>query len=64
MPQGLILPQVDPTTIALPSSGSVGATNTVAIQVTIGHGSGSSTNHTCEISAAIDNANASGVTLS
>ena len=44
-------------------SGAVGATNTVAIQVTIAHGSGSSTNHTCLVEYESQNANASGVTV-
>lgn len=45
-------------------SGAVGATNTIALQVTITRGGGSSTNHTCLVRATVDNANASGITLS
>lgn len=45
-------------------SGAVGATNTCALQVTIAHGTGSSTNHTCQVVASVLNANASGITLS
>lgn len=43
--------------------GAVGATNTFAVNVTIAHGTGSSTNHICQVDAWIDNANASGITI-
>ena len=44
-------------------AGAVGATNTFTVNVTITRGSGSSTNHTCQLTAELDNANASGLTL-
>ena len=44
-------------------SGAVGATNTFTFQVTISRGTGSSTNHTCFLTAEILNANASGITI-
>lgn len=44
-------------------SGAVGATNTFNIQVTIAHGSGASTNHTCCARAELINANSSGITI-
>lgn len=45
-------------------SGAVGATNTFTLNVTIAHGTGSSTNHTAVIYAQLINANTSGITLS
>ena len=45
-------------------SGAVGATNTFAFQVTIHRATGSATNHTCTVRAEIQNANATGITLS
>ncbi len=45
-------------------SGAVGAVNTLTVQVTIAHGSGSSTNHTCVTTAEVINANAAGITVS
>jgi hypothetical protein len=45
-------------------SGAVGASNTIAIQVTITRSGGSSTNHTCLVYAKVMNSNASGVTIS
>lgn len=45
-------------------SGAVGATNTVAVNITIAAGTGSSTNHTCQVIATVANANVTGVTLS
>lgn len=44
-------------------SGAVGATNTFTLNVTIAHGSGSSTNHTCFVYGTLLNDNASGVTI-
>lgn len=52
------------TTAALGAvSGAVGVTNTIAIQATLSHIAGSSTNHTCQVDAWVDNLNASGITL-
>lgn len=45
-------------------SGAVGATNTFTFNVTVAHGSGSSTNHTCVMYARLMNANATGITIS
>lgn len=44
-------------------TGAVGATQTFNVQVTIAHGGGSSTNHTCLAEATVYNANAAGVTI-
>lgn len=44
-------------------TGANSATQTFNIQVTITKGSGSSTNHTCLVEAALYNANAAGVTI-
>lgn len=44
-------------------SGANNATQTFNIQVTISHGGGSSTNHTCLAEAVLYNANAAGVTI-
>jgi len=49
-----------PSTTAV--AGAVGATNTYDLQVTIAHGSGASTNHTCLLEAILINANATGIT--
>jgi hypothetical protein len=51
------------TAAASAISGAVGATNTFTVNVTISRGTGTSTNHTCQITAELDNANASGITL-
>jgi hypothetical protein len=53
-------------TITAAASGLTGANNatqTFTIDVTIARGSGSSTNHTCQVLAEVINANASGVTI-
>jgi hypothetical protein len=51
------------TAAASAISGAVSATQTFTIDVTISRGSGSSTNHTCQVLAEVINANATGVTI-
>lgn len=51
------------TLTAAAVSGAVGATNTIALQITITRGGGASTNHTCQVVASVLNANAAGVTV-
>lgn len=51
------------TAVASAVSGAVGATNTFTVNVTISHGTGASTNHTCLVYAQLMNANAAGITI-
>ena len=43
--------------------GAVGASNTIALQVTISRSTGTSTNHTCQLVVEVVNANATGITV-
>lgn len=52
------------TAVVSAITGAVGVTQTFTIQVTIAHGSGSSTNHSAVIRCAVLNANATGITIS